>query len=168
MRNHIYKLLLIKTLINGFNCSKDKIKELINQNRNISENKEKKYQELIEKEKEYIQQIEKFKESITQKDKIISQFNSEIVELKKLKEENKEDDDDNISNNLEGQNNSLMLEKKIEFLNNEIILKEVQIENVNKLLKIRDDDIVKLKEDNKKLIQDNVNLIKGLKKINKK
>ena len=160
--------LLIKTLINGFNCSKDKIKELINQNRNISENKEKKYQELIEKEKEYIQQIEKFKESITQKDKIISQFNSEIVELKKLKEENKEDDDDNISNNLEGQNNSLMLEKKIEFLNNEIILKEVQIENVNKLLKIRDDDIVKLKEDNKKLIQDNVNLIKGLKKINKK
>ena len=60
------------------------------------------------------------------------------------------------------------LEKKIEFLNNEIILKEVQIENVNKLLKKRDDDIVKLKEDNKKLIQDNVNLIKGLKKFNKK
>ena len=166
--------LLIKTLINGFNCSKDKIKELINQNRNISENKEKKYQEMIEKEKEYIQQIEKFKESITQKDKIISQFNSEIVELKKLKEEKIEDededddDDDNDNNNLEIQNNSLNLEKKIEFLNNEIILKEVQIENVNKLLKKRDDDIVKLKEDNKKLIQDNVNLIKGLKKFNKK
>jgi len=159
--------LLIKTLINGFNCSKDKIKELINQNRNISENKEKKFQELIDKEKEYIQQIEIFKESITQKDKIISQFNSEIVELKKIKEENDENDDDD-NDNFEASNNSLKLEKKIEFLNNEIILKEVQIENVNKLLKKRDDDIVKLKEDNKKLIQDNVNLIKGLKKFNNK
>ena len=154
--------LLIKTLINGFNCSKDKIKELVNQNRNISENNEKKFQDLIDKEKEYIQQIEKLKESISQKDKIISQFNSEIVELKKLKEESNDND-----NELEISNDSLALEKKIEFLNNEIILKELQIENVNKLLKKRDDDIVKLKEDNKKLIQDNINLIKGLKKFKK-
>ncbi len=60
------------------------------------------------------------------------------------------------------------MEKKIGILNSEIEIKEAQIRNTYKLIKVKDDKIYKLEEDNKKLIQDNINLIKELKKYNKK
>ena len=150
--------ILIKTLINGFNTSKDKIKELIIQKNNLNE----KLISYENKEKDYKEQIEKLKEDIFNNEKLINQFNSEIIELKKEINEN------DRSININTDNNCLALEKKIEVLNNEIKLKEVQIENVNKLIKIKDDNLTKLKEDNRKLIQDNVSLIKELKKYNKK
>ena len=159
---------LIKTLINGFNCCKDKIKQLTKINKNFNDkiksidNKEDKYKELLNKEKEYIQQINKLKESNINMEKLITQFNNEILELKREINNYKNNNNNNFNNNL------LLLEKKIEVLNNEIKLKDSQIENANKLIKIKDDNIYKVKEDNKKLIQDNINLIKELKKFNKK
>ena len=144
--------LLIKTLINGFNNSKEKIKELKNKNININD----KISSLINKEKEYIQQIEKLNKIIIDKEQIIKKNNKDIIELKK-----------EINDKVQI-NNNLILEKKIEVLNNEIQLKEAQVGNINKLIKIKDDNIYKLKEDNKKLIQDNINLIKELRKYNKK
>ena len=149
--------LLIKTLINGFNNSKEKIKELKNKNININE----KLSSLINKEKDYNQQIEDLKKSLLDKEKLVAQFNNEIIKLKK------EINDNYKNNNINRFNNTLILEKKIEILNNEIKLKEIQIENANKLIKIKDDNIYKLKEDNKKLIQDNINLIKERKNIKK-
>ena len=38
-------------------------------------------------------------------------------------------------------------------------------DNINKLLKIKDENIIKLKEDIKKLIQDNIKLIKELQRV---
>ena len=52
------------------------------------------------------------------------------------------------------------MEKNYSSIKNEIKIKEVQIENINKLIKIKDDTILKLKEDIKKLISDNIKLIK--------
>ena len=144
--------LLIKTLINGFNNSKEKIKELKNKNMNIND----KISSLINKEKDYIQQIEKLNKIIFDKEQLLKKYNKDIFELKKE------------INDKAQFNNNLILEKKIEVLNNEIQLKEAQFGNINKLIKVKDDNISKLKEDNKKLIQDNINLIKELRKYNKK
>ena len=47
---------------------------------------------------------------------------------------------------------------------NDIKIKEAQLENMNKLIKIKDDNIIKLKEDIKKLVEDNIKLIKELEK----
>ena len=117
---------------------------------------------MINKEKDYISQIEILKQKIFEKEKLITQFNNEIIELKNQIKNNIK------NNNINNINNIAMLENKIEVLNTEITLKEVQIENANKLIKLRDDKIYNIKEDNKKLIQDNVNLIKELKKYNKR
>ena len=149
--------LLIKTLINGFNDCKEKIKDLKIKNNNIND----KLSSIINKEKDYTQQIEILNKTILEKEKLIKQFDNEIFDLKKEITNNKKSKINNINNNL-------ILEKKIEMLNSEIKLKEDEMLNINKIIKMKDDNIDKLKNNNKKLIQDNINLIKELKKFNKK
>ena len=94
------------------------------------------YLELIKKEKKYIQDINKLKEKI----------------INTAKKEN------------ENSNDYLIMEKNYTNIKNEIKIKEAQIENINKLLKIKEDTIQKLKEDIKKLVEDNIKLIKELDK----
>ena len=117
--------LLIKTLINGFNNSKNKIKDLKIKNNNIND----KLLSIINKEKEYIKQIEQLNKSISDKEKLINKFNNEIIEFKKEKNNSRQ-------NNINDINNNLILEKKIDMLNNEIKLKEDEIWNINKIIYI--------------------------------
>ena len=58
--------------------------------------------------------------------------------------------------------NNLITEKKYLNIKNEIKIKEAQIENMNKIIKMKDDNINKLKDDIKKLVEDNIKLIKEL------
>ena len=113
------------------------IKTIINGINSIKEKMNKdneNYQKLIKKEKKYIQDINELKEKIINNEKLINQNDHS--------------------------NDYLIMEKNYSSIKNEIKIKEVQIENINKLIKIKDDTILKLKEDIKKLISDNIKLIK--------
>ena len=113
------------------------IKAIINGINSIKEKMNKdneNYQKLIKKEKKYIQDINELKEKIINNEKLI--------------------------NENAHSNDYLIMEKNYSSIKNEIKIKEVQIENINKLIKIKDDTILKLKEDIKKLISDNIKLIK--------
>ena len=116
------------------------IKALINGINSIIEKSNKdneNYQELINKEKKYIKEISELKEKIINNEKIMNNYNS---------------------------NNHLIIERKYDNLKKEMKIKEIQIENMNKLIKIKDENIIKLKDDIKNLLEDNVNLIKKLEK----
>ena len=113
------------------------IKAIIKGINSIKEKMNKDYENnlgLINKEKKYIQEINELKEKIINKEKLIKNSN-------------------NLNNNKINEN-----------LKNDIKIKEAQLENMNKLIKIKDDNIIKLKEDIKKLVEDNIKLIKELEK----
>ena len=157
--NHLKEInieLLIKSVLNGFNNSKEKIRELAYKNKIISEKfesnekenkfKEKIINELNDKERDYQFKLKQYENKLKIKD-------DEIAQIK------------NNLNNIENNENNKKFEEKIDKLNNEIKIKDMQICNYTKLIKVRDENINELDANNKKLILDNVNLIKELKKF---
>ena len=95
---------------------------------------------------------------------LINGFNS----FKEKIDKNKENSKEFINKEKKYKQEITQLKNKI--INNEKIIEnclknEGEIENLNKLIKIKDENIFKLKEDIKKLIQDNIKLIKEVQKV---